>query len=206
MMATMMIIVVILLAITKDRKGLKLNSPRQACHIMPSLIPSPRPLSDDKLSLVAPFCSPSAILSPSDQKMTINIFQPIVLFSAQFHKITRTEAILLLFCTLLRRRVELLFNSQGWSANYTQNVQNCQILHCYCFEARALFCQLGMFVSWVFGVRLVSTSLPMRTLFVVFSVSFFLFCVRCVLDQSAEHRVVFWAGLGSARLYVNCLP
>ena len=100
MMATMMIIVVILLAITKDRKGLKLNSPRQACHIMPSLIPSPRPLSDDKLSLVAPFCSPSAILSPSDQKMTINIFQPIVLFSAQFHKITRTEAILLHYFTI----------------------------------------------------------------------------------------------------------
>ena len=111
-----------------------------------------------------------------------------------------------LFCTLLHHRVELLFSSQGWSANYTQNVQNCQILHYYCFEARALFCQLGMFVSWVFGVRLVSTSLPMRTLFAVFSVSFFLFCVLCVLDQSAEHRVVFWAGLGSARLYVNCLP
>ena len=72
MMATMMIIVVILLAITKDRKGLKLNSPRQACHIMPSLIPSPRPPPDDKLSLVVPFCSP-AILSPKHQKMTINI-------------------------------------------------------------------------------------------------------------------------------------
>ena len=99
-MATMMIIVVILLVITKDRKGLKLNSPRQACHIMPSLIPSPRPPPDDKLSLVAPFCSPSAILSPSDQKMTINIFQPIVLFSAQFHKITRTEAILLHYFTI----------------------------------------------------------------------------------------------------------
>ena len=83
MMATMMIIVVILLAITKDRKGLKLNSPRQACHIMPSLIPSPRPPPDDKLSLVVPFCSP-AILSPKHQKMTINIprppLKPIVVF------------------------------------------------------------------------------------------------------------------------------